>query len=139
MGHEKIGLREFGRAGRAQHRGDIVLVVAETVDVAHERVVNQPVGQPLSAPVDGDGGKAARGKIGRRRRVFLDVLGAAGEQQHGSSLRLVPPGGHAQAHAVLGLNPPRGPVVGPGADVGEERRPVGGHALMLHVVARVRP
>ena len=68
-------------------------------------VGEQPVRQPLAAPVDRQHVEARAGQEGRDGGKFFDIFGAARKQQHGARGIFGPPQCHAQAHIIVAAQP----------------------------------
>ena len=107
MGQQVKRAGQIQPHGGLQRRRHVALVIGEMRHVTDVWVVGHPVGKALSAPVDRQRRKAARGQIGGGGAVFLDILGAPGKQQHGPVGRcLGAPVADADSHPVGTAQPP---------------------------------
>ncbi len=84
--HRRHGVAEriIGRGTiRKHHRlhevGQVFLILGEVVDMSLEGIARQPARSPLPAPVEHGHGKTAAAKLANHLEIFLDELGAPGE------------------------------------------------------------
>src|SRR6516164_4350331 len=105
MGKRVIRRRTIRQRHLIHEAGNVVLIVGEALDVSFERIPHEPARASLATPIQHGDGKASPPKLAYHLEIFLDELGAAGEDAH----RAVPlfqrrrPSRVAQTHAAFAL------------------------------------
>ena len=116
---------------RSEDSGDILLVIGKAGHMTDAGILQEPIRQPLPAPINRQRGIAACCQLLCANPVFLNILGAPGKKEDSAFGRVRCPEGDADAYAVLSVQPVGRATRGTGGNVFEYWRLLKRHCPTL--------